>query len=510
MARRVGPAPRALAAFGALSLWLGLAAPRLARADDTLTKVRARGELLWAADIQGGEPYVFEDPERPGVLVGFEVDLAAELARRMGVRWRVQQYAWSNIVPGLERGDFDVGLNGLEATSERQDRLLLSRPYFIYAETLAVRRGATFRTLADLEGKRVGTLNQTYAMDLLRAAGIEPRYYEGVEEPYLDLEAGHLDAVLMDNIIADRYGCPRAGIECLPGEVARGAYVILMRRGDGALQAEIDRHLEAMAHDGSLERILRTWKLWDARQSEPLPALARVERERRFTWAQFVLFVRGAGTTLELSLLAFLIAVPLGFGLALLRLYGGLVGRLVAGIYVEAFRGTPVLLQLYLIYFAIGAFDAMSAAILGLGLNYAAYEAEIYRGAILSVPRGQTEAAHALGLSGSKTMRYVVAPQALRVALPPMTNDFIALLKDSSIVGVISVVELTKRMSIAAVDLRSWVLPGIACAALYFGLSFPLSLFARWLERRLARGQGHGGGAGPDHFATGPDHDHHH
>ena len=120
--------------------------------------------------------------------------------------------------------------------------------------------------------------------------------------------------------------------------------------------------------------------------------------------------------------------------------------------------------------------------------HYAAYEAEIYRGAILAVPRGQSEAAHALGLSGPQTLRHVIVPQALRIALPPMTNDFIALLKDSSIVGVISVVELTKRMSIAAVDLRSWVLPGLLCAALYFAMSFPLSRLATWLEARLGHG----------------------
>jgi polar amino acid transport system substrate-binding protein len=473
---------------------LSLLAAHVAHADtsaaatDTLARVRARGELVIGADIQGGEPYVFEDPKNPGHLVGFEVEIADELGKRLGVRTRFQQYAWSNLVPGLERGDFDIAMNGLEATSERQDRVRLSAPYFIYAETLAVRQGAPYRTLADLRGKRVGTLNQTYAMDLLRSAGIEPRYYEGVEEPYLDLQQDKLDAVLMDNIIADRYGCGLEGLTCLPEEIARGAYVILLRRGDAALEDTLDAALAAMQKDGTLERILRAWNLWDRRQTEPVPDVARVERAHGITPAQFWLFVDGALMTLRLSVLAFLLAAPLGFGLAVARLYGGVVGKVLAGTYVEIFRGTPVLLQLYLIYFAIGGLGAVSAAVLGLGLNYAAYEAEIYRGAILSVPRGQSEAAHALGLSGPQTLVHVIVPQALRVALPPMTNDFIALLKDSSIVGVISVVELTKRMSIAAVDLRSWVLPGLLCAALYFAMSFPLSRLATWLEARLGHG----------------------
>ena len=457
---------------------------------DRLANVRARGELVIGADIQGGEPYVYEDPKNPGRLIGFEVDIGDELGKRLGVKVRFQQYQWSNLVPGLERGDFDIAMNGLEATSERQDRLRLSRPYFIYAETLAVRRGAPYRTLADLHGKRVATLNQTYAMDLLRAAHIEPKYYEGVEEPYLDLQQGKLDAVLMDNIIADRYGCPLDGIVCLPDEIARGAYVVLLRRdkSDAALADAIDAALAGMWGDGTLERILRTWNLWDARQTGPVPEIARVDRVRGLSSAQVWLFVEGALMTLRLSVLAFLLAVPLGFALAIARVHGGFLGRALAGTYVEVFRGTPVLLQLYLLYFAIGGLSAVNAAVLGLGLNYAAYEAEIYRGAILALPRGQSEAAHALGLSGAQTLRHVIVPQSLRIALPPMTNDFIALLKDSSIVGVISVVELTKRMSIAAVDMRGWVVPGLLCAALYFALSFPLSRLANWLEARLGHG----------------------
>jgi polar amino acid transport system substrate-binding protein len=451
---------------------------------DTLARVKARGELVWAGDIQGGEPYVYEDED--GKLIGFEVDLAEELARRLGVKARFQQYAWSNLVPGLERGDFDIGLNGLEATSERQDRVRMSQPYYVYTEVLAVRRGSPLRGL-ELRGKRVATLNQTYAMDLLRAAGADVRYYEGVEEPYLDLAAGKLDAVLMDNLIAERYGCPTDGVECVPGELARGGYVILVRKQDAALHEAIDAALAAMRADGTHRAILDRWKLWDERQEAPPPAAAKVDKRRGMSWAQVKLFLDGALMTLRLSVLAFLVAVPLGFALACARLYGRAPLRLAATAYVEIFRGTPVLLQLYVLYFAIGGLDAVGAAVLGLGLNYAAYEAEVYRGAISAVPRGQAEAAHALGLSGAQTLFHVVTPQALRTALPPMTNDFIALLKDSSIVGVISVVELTKRMSITAVDLRSWVVPGLLCAALYFAMSWPLARLAHWLEGHLAR-----------------------
>jgi len=208
------------------------------------------------------------------------------------------------------------------------------------------------------------------------------------------------------------------------------------------------------------------------------------------TWGQAIMFVKAAGVTLLLSVLAMMLAIPLGVGLALSRLYGPkFLGR-IAGAYVEFYRGTPVLLQLYVLYYGLAnvvRLDAFTAAIIGLGMNYAAYEAEVYRAGIQAVPKGQLEASLSLGMSLPLALRRVVLPQAFRNALPSVTNDFIALLKDSSLVSVITVVELTKRMTIVAVDTRSYVLPGILCAGLYFAMSYPLSIFARRLEERLAR-----------------------
>lgn len=459
---------------------------------NTLATIRQRGAFIWGGDIQGGEPYVFEDPNKPSQLIGFEVEITEAVAKRLGVKPVFKQTAWSNLVPSLERGDFDIALNGLEATTDRKDRVLMSVPYFVYAETLAVRKGDSAKTLADLKGKRIATLNQTYAYDLLLQNGFDPSsyggLYEGVQEPYLDVVNGKIDAVLLDNIIADRYGCPMEGIRCVPKEIARGVYVALMRKEDSALKAAVDTALIDMKTDGTMERILKKWNLWDHRQTEPLPEVGEVYRPRHLTWHQVGLFLKGALMTLRLSISSFAIAIPLGFFLASTRLYGRSVGRFAAAAYVEVFRGTPVLLQLYVLYFGIAPYiklSAIQACVLGLGLNYAAYEAEIYRGAILSIPRGQSEAAHSLGLSGWQTLRYVLMPQAFRTALPPMTNDFIALLKDSSLVGVIAVVELTKRMTIAAVDMRGWLVPGILCASLYFIMSFPLARYARRLEKRL-------------------------
>src|SRR5687768_20039 len=131
-------------------------------AGGTLERARQRGYLTWGADKQGGEPYLWEEAGT-GVLVGFEVDLMDAIGRRLGVEIRFVHYDWSRLLDGLDRGDFDVAMNGLEATPERADRALLSAPYFIYDETLTFRTARPYRTLAELAGKPVGTLDQCYA-----------------------------------------------------------------------------------------------------------------------------------------------------------------------------------------------------------------------------------------------------------------------------------------------------------------------------------------------------------
>ena len=459
--------------------------------------MKAHAELAWGGDLQGGEPYVYESPTQPGLVVGFEVDIAEALARELGVRARFHQNDWSNLVPSLERGDFDIVLNGLEDTPGRRSRLRLSRPYFVYGETLTVRAGSPLGVLGQLSGRRIGTLNQTVAQELLSAHHADVVLYEGQQEPYLDLTQGRIEGVLLDHVIADRYGCSLPGLSCVKQDLARGTYVIGMRPSDAELASRVDAALSRLISGGDLRRILVHWQLWDARQDElaahastpalAAPAVMAPPSKRPVTGAQVGLFFQGALLTVLISVCAFAFAFPFGVILAVVRSHAGPVARFFATAYVELFRGTPVLLQLYVLYYGLSSFVRLGpivAAVLGLGLNYAAYEAEVHRGALAAVPRGQAEAAGALGLSRLQVLRHVLLPQSIRIALPALTNDFVALLKDSSLVSVITVVELTKRMTIVAVEARDWVVPGLLCAGMYFAMSFPLSRLSLWLERR--------------------------
>jgi polar amino acid transport system substrate-binding protein len=241
--------------------------------------------------------------------------------------------------------------------------------------------------------------------------------------------------------------------------------------------------------------VFRSWNVWNdgearyfaraaAASANAAPAATAASRSP-LTYLPSLL--RAAGITLLLSLLSMALAVAAGAAIAAGRVFGSPLVRRACMVYVEVVRGTPVLLQLFVLYYGLSSvirLPAFAAAVIGLGLNYAAYESEIYRAALEAIARVQLEAARTLGLSESQIFRLVRAPQALRLALAPMTNDFVALLKDSSLVSVITVVELTKETAIYATNIGSWVVPGAVCAALYLVFSLPLARFARRLERR--------------------------
>jgi polar amino acid transport system substrate-binding protein len=186
--------------------------------------------------------------------------------------------------------------------------------------------------------------------------------------------------------------------------------------------------------------------------------------------------------------------VLIGLFVAIGRLYGPRLVRIGLTAYVEILRGTPLLLQLFVIFYLIPSlvevpawlapYYPLVAAVLGLAINYSAYEAEIYRAGLLAIPRGQTEAALALGMSRGQAIRHVVVPQAVRLVIPPVTNDFIALFKDTSVCSVITVVELSKRYSIVANNTGAYLEIAAVTAALYLIMSYPLALLTRRLEQR--------------------------
>jgi polar amino acid transport system substrate-binding protein len=470
-----------------------------ARADDAVFR--------WGGDAEGGAPFVEADPRDPTKLRGFDVEVANEIAKGLGRRPEFVQVAFQDIDQSVQRGDFEIGMSGVEDTPPRRRMLAASIPYFEFHEVLTVRDADRnrFRTLPELHGHRIGTLAGTIAYERLLEAektfGVLPVSYDDDVHPYSDLREGRLDAVLLDNIIAARAMRRTPGLYTQAVPVATGHYIGVLAKTNTAMRDKVDDVLRARMRDGTLERIYRKWGIWDAYQpaffaatlnggGQAPPPVRDDDRRGRLSstiLAYIPALLRASVITIVLSCLAMALAIFLGVMIASGRVYGNALARAVLTTYVEVVRGTPVLLQLFVLYYGLSAvirLPAFLAALLGLGLNYAAYESEIYRGALESVPRGQLEAARTLGLSEMQVLRLVRGPQAFRFALPPMTNDFVALLKDSSLVSVITVIELTKQTQIFAANIGSWVIPGALCAALYLAMSIPLSRLAGVLEMR--------------------------
>ncbi len=476
--------------------------------------------LIWGADCDGGVPYVIKDPgkaradEPDGPVIGFEADLRDALEKELACRIIFKQLKFENLYIDLDQGNCDLAMNGLEITAENEARADFSRPYYLYQQQFAVRVDeAAFNTIEECRDKKfnVGTLKGCAAVRVLEGLDFSAgqiKTYDDQDGLYEDLSLRRdIRGVLLDLPAAIYYTKPYPELQSGRGmkfpalkfmgqPFAAGRYGIAVKKGNNKLLASLNTALNAIKDAGELKRILVKWDLWDYEQYrldgdrdiEVLPTPWTFDR-------YFPLLLHGAVYTVQITVCGFALAMLIGLPLALMRLYGPWYLRIIATSYVEFFRGIPVLLLLYFLYYGLGHFggttgwewlklNAYVAAVLGFGLNYAAYEAEIYRAGIGAIPVGQWEAAASLGMSTPLTFRRIVLPQAIRVILPPMTNDFVALFKDTSVVSIIAVTELSTEYQILTKSGGGYVQIGLCTAALYLIMSVPLAHLSRYLERR--------------------------
>lgn len=515
-----------LALLCAVSLVFAAALPSPARAD-TLDAINQRGALRWGADQEGGGPYVFPEEERPEVVTGFEVDIAAKIAEYMKVRSEFQQGQWDKMPDLLKAEKVDLILNGFELLPERLDVMDASIPYYVYALQLLARKGDsnfdTWDKLRENRGK-VGVLTGSAAEEqMLEFCGdlctVIP--YDGNTDAMREVETGKLDATLQDTPIASFYAPRFPGLVPIGEPVGEGHYVAYVRKDDARLLKAVNEALILMMRNGDLKAINRRYGIDDDKQAKlleiieqgrffgyhaatsaevtenelPDQEVVRTESRKR-GWAVVQsyggILVESAGITVILSVLSFPLAILIGLLVAVGRLYGPAWLRLPLTAYVEFIRGTPVMLQLYFVFFLLPelgiTIPAFWCGVIGLAINYSAYEAEIYRAGLQAIPVGQMEAALSLGLSRPQAIRRVIVPQAVRIVIPPVVNDFIALFKDTSVCSVVTIVELTKRFSVLSMSTQATVELMALTALLYLAMSYPMSLVARRVEKNLGNG----------------------
>lgn len=480
-----------------------------------LTLVQCSGAeeklLRWGGDSEGGFPYMFDNPASHDEFIGFEVDIVNALAKYMGRKPVYVNNAWDNLIPGLNRNLYDIAINGLEVTPEHAEVVNFSMPYYVTHLQLAVRRETgDIESLEDVRGKIAGTLKESYAQEVLEEVGdIEIRTYIVEASTYEDLANGRLDAAFFDYPIALYSAGFNPEIKFVGPPIGELSYAIAVRKGDTRLLHEVNKALVHLRDSGKLREIYDRWNLWTPKMAALFndyspsvtkpsrynewaeahrPELTLAKRLARYKEA-LPKFGRGAVITMQVSITAMLLAISLGLLLAVTRVFSPKPAAAAATFYIEFIRGTPVLIQLFFIFYGLpGVGIKLSpfwAGAIGLGLNYAAYEAEVYRTGLFAIPRTQWESALALGMSRWQAMREVILPQAVRIVIPPITNDFISLLKDSSLVSIITMVDLTKVYGQVSATYYDYFGPGIIVAVIYLLLGLPFVCFSRYAERRL-------------------------
>ena len=484
----------------------------------SLRRIQDAGVLRWGVDPAGGAPFAMPDPVDPRRLAGFEVELMEMLSAYLGVRSEPVPGDWLALVDNMQAGRTDFVLNGLEITDERADVVDFTTPYYAYAQQLTVRDAdrERFRSLDDLRGRRVSVLNGSASVDVLLEAGWAEEnilQYDDSLNPYRELALGRCDASLAESIIASYYAPqvrgPEGGLHCIPETFAPGRYGGAVRKGEPELLAAVDRVLEHMKASGDIGMIDQRWGIWNDGQAAigvvRGPDVAVVEvasgtTARAIDWGLvFRQLLRATGITMLLTAASMPLAVVAGLGLALLAgsRHRWLSWPAVA--YIQVVRGTPLLVQIFLVYFSLPVLGAwlgfgqlltlgnITVGVICLAGNYAAYEAEIHRAGLQAVPRGQREAALSLGMSERQAFWFVVLPQSLRIVMPPMVNDLVAMIKDTSLVYVIGVQELT-AVALGIGKARFAVPEMLVIAAiLYLVVSLAADQVGRRLEARLRR-----------------------
>lgn len=481
-------------------------------------------ELRWGTDPTGGGPYIYKDDPN-GPYVGFEVEFAEYLAKKLGRVSKPVEGEWDKLPELLDKprdGEkgIDIVLNGYEARDDLKEKYAATVPYYTYRLQLVAHKDDESVTgWADLapNKKRIGVLNGSVAFDYCN------KRFPGQVVANPDVatmfnavaDKTHADVTVQDNPACVFYvNDPKYKDKLkLVGDGRQpGEYVIYLRKDDKELIDALDSAIKEGLKDGTLRAIYKKYGIWSADQEWLTKQLTgefpededgKVETAGRggsgSLWPLVPQLVKAAGMTIFLSVTSFPLAMIAGVVIALGRVYGPLWLKIPFAVFVEVIRGTPLLLQLYFLFFILPkwvpflSFDPVLIGILGLAINYAAYEAENYRAGIQSIPKGQMEAALALGMSPFTAIRTVIVPQAVRVVIPPVTNDFIALFKDTSVCSVILITELTRKYNELYNFNRNLVVElAFLTAALYLLMSYPLSLLARVLERRLGTvGGGH-------------------
>ena len=442
-------------------------------------------------------PYEYRDGKE---IVGIDPDIVRELAKAANRELVIEDMSFDSIIAAVQSGKADIAASGITVTEDRKKKINFTVPYVTAQQVIIVQKTSTIQGAEDLKGKRIGVQHGTTGDSYVTEKLQQPERYQNGALAIRALLTGKLDAVVLDNEPARIHAAKSQTLKILPKPLVHEEYAFalskhnkelltilnqeLMRmKTDGRLQAILDKHMNKSGNTAEKPSIPETlWEKW-----VDSVKLNFIDDDR------YLYLAVGFLVTLEIAFCAVLLGVLIGFTVAVIRTTADRNGNLkilnaLCKLYLTVIRGTPVVVQLLLIYFVIfGSMDVdkVLVAIIAFGINSGAYVAEIIRGGIDSIDNGQMEAARSLGLSYPQSMIRIILPQALKNVLPALGNEFIVLLKETSVSGYIALQDLTKGGDIIRSQTYDAFLPLIAVALIYLAVVMLFSALLTRLERRL-------------------------
>ena len=432
-------------------------------------------------------PFSYHDPAT-GQLVGYDVDVARAVAEKLGLKVEFVETPWDAIFAALESDRFDVVANEVTINDERKQKYDLSEPYSVGEGVIVTRADDnSVKSLDDIKGKVAGETATSNWAQVARDHGARVEAVEGFTQAIKLLNQGRVDVVINDSIAVYAYlaetGDTSVKIAGTTGEKSEQGFAA---RKNSGLLPDLNKALDELRSEGTLATISKKY----------LKADASGGPEAQSTW-QLVLHSLGPlakaaiTMTIPLTIISFVIGLVIALAVALARLSPNVILTNVARFYISIIRGTPLLVQLFIVFYALPELgvkiDPFPAAIIAFSLNVGGYAAEIIRSAIQSIPKGQWEAAETIGLNYVGALRRIILPQAARVAVPPLSNTLISLVKDTSLASTILVTELLRQAQIiAAPKFEFFALYGTA-AVYYWVICLVLSFGQSRVENRLER-----------------------
>ncbi|WP_149095080.1 ABC transporter substrate-binding protein/permease [Paenibacillus terrae] len=421
-------------------------------------------------------------------IVGFDVDIGNEIAKDLGAELVIEDMSFDSLLPALQSGRVDLVLSGMTPTDERRKSIDFSDVYYHSKQVIMVRPEDKdkYPTMAALKGEKIGAQKGSIQEEIAqKVPNVSVTSLDKISDLVLQLRTQRINAVVIEDTVAKGYTLDGTVTlaKAVPEE-AGAETAVGIRKGNTELLASVNKTLARLKADGSIEKFSTEASALSADRQASSHNIVDI------FWKYRSFYVTGIGYTLLLSALGVLFGFIIGLIISLLRMSGVRIIEWLGTAYVEVLRGTPMLVQLMIIHYGVALtlgvnFTPLQSGIITLSLNSSAYLAEIFRAGIQAVDRGQMEAARSLGMGRGKAMRHVILPQAFKSVLPAIGNEFITIIKESSIISTIGMVDIMYQAQVIKNITYEGLSPFVIAAAIYFVMTFSLSKLLGLWERKL-------------------------